>query len=210
MIKTGVKKNPRKKAKNEENWKEANSKAWNASKKKYKKINPKKVAKSKKEYKKRIKSDLEKQIDRFRLVCQGPIFTCICCMRDLFQRSVEEIKGKIEQIILKTNKMYKYLNFEESLKIKNEIHEIVDRKYKEPTIRVKKVQQSHSLCRTCTGYLQKSEMPPMSFQNSLTPAIIPDCLKELTNLEKQLIVKNLVFIKVRQLPKTRMAAMNDR
>ena len=37
----------------------------------------------------------------------------------------------------------------------------------------------------------------------------PECL-ELTNLEKHLIAKSLVFIKVRQLPKTRMDVMNDR
>ena len=53
-------------------------------------------------------------------------------------------------------------------------------------------------------------MPPMCQNNNLEPAIAPDCLKDLTNLEKQLIVKNLIFIKVRQLPKTRMDAMNDR
>ena len=53
-------------------------------------------------------------------------------------------------------------------------------------------------------------MPPMAAKNSLMPAVIPDCLKNLTDLEKQLIVKNLIFIKVRQLPKTRMNAMNDR
>ena len=34
----------------------------------------------------------------------------------------------------------------------------------------------------------------MRFQNSLLPAEIQDCLKNLTNLEKKLIVKNLVFI----------------
>ena len=37
--------------------------------------------------------------------------------------------------------------------------------------------------------------------------MIPDCLQNLSDLEKQLIV---IFIKVRQLPKTRMAAMIDR
>ena len=65
-------------------------------------------------------------------------------------------------------------------------------------------------CKTCVGYLKKSQMPPMCFKNSLEPAEVPEVLKDLTNLEKQLIVKNLVFIKIRQLPKTRMAAMNDR
>ena len=38
---------------------------------------------------------------------------------------------------------------------------------------------------------------------------IPDALA-LTNIEKQLIVKSLIFIKIRALPKTRMLAMNDR
>ena len=33
---------------------------------------------------------------------------------------------------------------------------------------------------------------------------------ELTNLERQLICKDLVFLKVRNLPKTRMEAINDR
>ena len=50
----------------------------------------------------------------------------------------------------------------------------------------------------------------MCFKNSLEPSVVPNCLKDLTNLEKQLIVKNLIFIKIRQLPKTRMDAMNDR
>ena len=52
-------------------------------------------------------------------------------------------------------------------------------------------------------------MPPLCSKNSLDYMETPDCLK-LTNLEKQLIAKSLVFIKVRQLPKTRMDAMNDR
>ena len=53
-------------------------------------------------------------------------------------------------------------------------------------------------------------MPPMCKKNSLDPPLVPECLKNLTNLEKQLIVKNLIFIKVRQLPKSRMFALNDR
>merc|ERR1739838_648646 len=53
-------------------------------------------------------------------------------------------------------------------------------------------------------------MPPMCSKNNLELPELPDCFKELTNIEKQLIVKNLVFIKIRNLPKTRMEAMNDR
>jgi hypothetical protein len=57
--------------------------------------------------------------------------------------------------------------------------------------------------------LEKLEMPPLCSKNNLDYMETPECLK-LTNLEKQLIAKSLVFIKVRQLPKTRMDAMNDR
>ena len=99
--------------------------------------------------------------------------------------------------------MHDYLTFDENLKIKDEI-------YDESKKKMVKIQDGYSLCRTCIGHLNKSKMPPMCAKNSLEIPEIPDCLKNLTNLEKQLIVKNLVFIKIRQLPKTRMAAMNDR
>ena len=52
-------------------------------------------------------------------------------------------------------------------------------------------------------------MPAICFKNNLQYTEIPDALN-LTNIEKQLIVKSLIFIKIRQLPKTRMLAMNDR
>ena len=128
-------------------------------------------------------------------------------MRDLFRRSVEELKGDLERKILNEKEMHWCLNFDESLKIKDEIHYKVGKKEE---IKIKRYQEYWVLCRTCIGCLKKEEMPPMCFKNSLMPPFIPDCLRDLTNLEKQLIVKNLIFIKIRQLPKTRMAAMNDR
>ena len=53
-------------------------------------------------------------------------------------------------------------------------------------------------------------MPPMCHKNKLEIPQIPQCLKDLTILEKQLIVKFLVFIKIRYLPKTQVKVMNDR
>ena len=72
-----------------------------------------------------------------------------------------------------------------------------------------KVHGNFHLCLNCIGLLEKAEMPPICAENSLKYCEIPECLK-LTNIERQLIVKNLIFIKVRQLPKTRMNVMNDR
>ena len=65
------------------------------------------------------------------------------------------------------------------------------------------------ICHCCLRSLKKNIMPPICFKNQLNYTNIPECLK-LTSLEKQLIVKSLLFIKVRELPKTRMQAMNDR
>ena len=72
-----------------------------------------------------------------------------------------------------------------------------------------KVNGRFHLCHTCIRYLEKDEMPPMCHKNNLYYKEIPECL-QLTDIEKQLIVKNLIFIKVRALPKTRMPAINDR
>ena len=72
-----------------------------------------------------------------------------------------------------------------------------------------KVNGNLHLCESCIRYLKNDEMPPLCWKNSLNYGPIPDCLK-LTNIEKQFIVKSLLFIKVRKLPVTRMDAMNDR
>ena len=52
-------------------------------------------------------------------------------------------------------------------------------------------------------------MPPLNIQNGIDQDEIPEEL-ELTPLEKQLIAKNLYFLKVRKLTKTQMDVFNDR
>ena len=78
----------------------------------------------------------------------GPIFTCICCLRDLFSRGVVELKGDVEKKILVENKMHQYLTFNENLKIKDEMYSNVEKK---PI----KIQEGYSLCKTCIGYLYR-------------------------------------------------------
>ena len=68
----------------------------------------------------------------------------------------------------------------------------------------------HYLCVSCKLHLSKKKMPPLSFQNNLKVSEIPECLQSLTSLEKQLIKKNLPFLKVRKLPKTQMDVINDK
>ena len=63
------------------------------------------------------------------------------------------------------------------------------------------------LCNTCRRYLDKLEMPAMCAKNSLEYAQIPACL-QIPNLERQLICRDLTFLKVRQL-RYGMSAIND-
>ena len=189
-----------------ENYREYNPEEVKDSQKKYKKMHPEQVIKTNKAQYEKNKDDKTKQIERFRHECHGPIFTCICCMRDLFQRSVVGLKGEIKKKILQENQMHEYLNFDDSLIIKDEI----ECKLASGDKTLKKLQEGYSLCRTCISYLKKSQMPPMCRKNSLEPAVVPDCLSKMYSLEKELMSKNLIFMKIRQLPKTRMMALNDR
>ena len=103
--------------------------------------------------------------------------------------------------------MHDKLTINESFKIKDEFNKWDE---EEDILYIEKIQGGYSLCHTCIRYLKQEKMPPMCAKNNLEPSELPQCIKELTNVEKQLIVKNLFFIKVRNLPKTRMEAMNDR
>ena len=98
-------------------------------------------------------------------------------MRNLFQRSVEEFKGDLEQKILNENQMHSCLTFDDSLKVKDEV-EYVLKSNGQNIKKVKKLQEGYSLCKTCIGYLKKAQMPPMCSKNSLEPAEVPKVLKE--------------------------------
>ena len=74
-------------------------------------------------------------------------------MRDLFRRSTDELKADIKHVILNKNNMSKYLNQDESLKLRDEYEGLSpDGKTKIN----KKVKEGHSLCKTCISYLKKS------------------------------------------------------
>ena len=158
------------------------------------------------------RESMEGRILNFRRECQyGPIFVCVCCMRTLFRRGVKNITA-LYKAYLEGSGMIKHLQTEDlpspekKLKVQN-----LKNRQKQKEIRFKealKVQEGHFLCKNCCLYLEKLEMPPICAKNSLEYAKIPDCL-QLTNLERQLICKDLVFIKVRELHPTRMEAMND-
>ena len=129
----------------------------------------------------------------------GPIFTCICCMRNHFKRSVKKITDNY-MLFLHGSEMMQFLQMNNSCD-ENDLNNILKESLK--------VFGNHYLCQTCSRSLVKLEMPPMCAKNGLQYTPIPICL-QISNLERQLICKDLTFLKVRELRPTRMSAMNDR
>ena len=66
------------------------------------------------------------------------------------------------------------------------------------------------ICRTCKMNLNKGKVPSMSVANSLKLVHLPNSSLKLSELENNLIAKRILFQKIYQLPKSRMAGMKDR
>ena len=68
---------------------------------------------------------------------------------------------------------------------------------------------SATICWTCSKALKKGNVPPMLVKKKLELEELSEVLK-LTDLEHQLVAKDLLFLKVFSLPRTRMYAVKDR
>ena len=137
-----------------------------------------------------LQRDSKKECEEHRALFEkeiqmGPVFPCVSCKRDLFFRGVSSLTES-------------FLSFLEAENLKRYIDTSVS------------VNSICYICCNCKSYLSKKKMPPLCFKNGLQVAEIPDELSILTGLEKQLIKKNLPFLKVRQLPKTQMDIINDK
>ena len=142
----------------------------------------------------KIRNDVHERLIKFRRECQyGPIFTCICCMRDLFRKTVKKVTAAYINFLNSIGMVKEYLQIDENGDLKNDL----------------KVHGDHYICQNCCRYLQKEEMPLICAKNGLEYSPIPSCL-QIENLERQMICKDLVFIKIRKLPSyARMPAIND-
>ena len=70
------------------------------------------------------------QLINFRAAYQlGPIYTCICCIRSLEKRSVveytQDVKQKIEKVLMENEKLQGCLQFIEDYKVKDEFWHII-------------------------------------------------------------------------------------
>ena len=125
-------------------------------------------------------------------VKHGPIYGCACCHRSCFENGVISLKSSFKEDM---ESCYPGLFSKSIGKFSH----------------VKKVSGKYHLCFTCKNYLVKGKVPPMSHKNSLEIFEIteyPELL--LTELENCMIARNLIFMKIFKLPKSRMAAVKDR
>ena len=157
----------------------------------YSQNRPKKLQYMKQKYKedqKKLCENFEQQKALFfKDIQYGPVFPCICCNRDLFERGVNLVTEEFVQE-LKQNSLDTCIRLDPELEFNGQ----------------------HYLCKNCYSILKnKKKMPNICFQNGLGLSPVPDCLK-LTDLENHLISKNLIFIKVRPSPRSRYDNMFDR
>ena len=150
--------------------------------------------------KRNARSELER-LKRFQnSVRFGPIFTCSSCMQNMFRDGVVELTEKLEDMIKeKSFELYRNVLQNKvviSLHIKKAGQEIEDKKT--------------YVCKTCRIALLKGKLPSMSTANNLHLIELKDKELKLTEIENNLIAQRILFQKVYQLPKSRIAACKDK
>ena len=115
-------------------------------------------------------------IEEFRKsINTGPTFVCTCCSRFLYKKSV---------IQLNTNK-YKKLskNLSDSCFTNKHVH---DKEW---------------ICHTCDKKLLSGRLPPQVQANDMSLTALPNAPKDLSQLELQLILKIIPFMKIVAMPR---------
>ena len=126
----------------------------------------------------------------FKSISNGPIYPCIVCHRTFFLKSSNMVA--IPDLLV-----YRDL-----------IHPEIYQKYV-TAFQEHKVQNMYYSCNYCHKSLLRKICPSMAASNNLYLDPIPEELK-LTDLEQQLIARNLIFMKIAKLPKSRLHKIVDR
>ena len=132
----------------------------------------------------RIAKKNRSQKDRFSYfnedIADGPMFVCFSCNRALFKKGVKFMTdGDISKLVDKLD-----------LKFLKKIGLDPDEN-----------RTNFYLCHNCLNCIRKGKLPSIHVSNGLALDDIPEEL-DLTNLEQQLIARNLIFLKVKKLPRS--------
>ena len=140
------------------------------------------------------KSAIERLQDFLSSIENVCIFICVCCNRRCFDTNIVKYN---EQFIASIEENYPDL-------LKRCVQSISESG---------SVQGKQYICRTCKNYLKRGKMPPMSTRNGLDIVDLKDSNGnkiELSELEATLIAKNILFMKIFHLPKSRWSAVKDK
>ena len=133
--------------------------------------------------------DEQKRYENFKREIQfGPIYPCNICHRTFTRNGVLEISEKyIFKLNSKCSGLYQTVAEENVF--------MNDKQY---------------ICLTCNRWLMhKQKIPPLSVKNGLTIEDIPSEL-DLSELSNVLVAKNIIFLKLFKLPKSRWSALKDK
>ena len=122
-----------------------------------------------------------------RMILYGPIFPCLSCHRLMFEDGVHTIS-------------------------KPEAHKAMGsliRLYNKSDTYNSTTTDKFYICTTCRRYLAKDKPPPLCYLNELETETVPIEMK-LNELGATLIAKNIIFLKLFKLPKSRWTALKDK
>ena len=123
------------------------------------------------------------------------IFPCICCQRLLFECNVRKVDtALIADVETKKKGLWKTaIDLKDVEKLK---------------VRIDGSAETY-ICLACKGHLKAGKIPPMSTMNSLK-VYEHEKGAELTELEANLIAKNIIFMKIFLKPKSRWTGLKDK
>ena len=113
--------------------------------------------------------------DYFKTIASGPTYICNCCNRFLYRATV--VKFKMEKFKKSDpDRLAQYITDDLS-------------------------HNEQWICKTCSKYIKRNEIPPQAIANRLELEPIPNQLSVLCPLEKQIITRIIPFMKIFALPK---------
>ena len=114
-------------------------------------------------------------------------YVCVSCHKLWFRNGVQRYDEEVDEI-LKEEKIEHFVSLEKRFLFEND----------------------HWICHNCKKDLKKRKMPYTCHYNGLFNSPIPEEFKDATMLEKLMTKKVLPFIKLRNLPRSGMKAMNSK